>query len=80
MVDRTNRKLINQTRSKQLHERAAFCKRLAVGAADPKFVATLQALADEYEDEAVRAATRMETPGTPREPAIARIACSEPSG
>jgi len=40
--------------SKQLHERAAFFKRLAVGAADPTFAAKLEALVDEYEGEAAR--------------------------
>lgn len=79
-MGRTNRKLIKQSRSKQLYERAVFCKRLAVGAADPKFAATLQALADEYESEAARAATQMETPGTPQEPAVARLACPELAG
>ena len=56
------RKAIKQSRSKQLYERALF-KRLAVGAADPKFAAKLQTLADEYEGEAARAASLMEAPG-----------------
>ncbi len=34
-----------------------FFKRLAVGAADPKFAAKLQTLVDEYEGEAARAET-----------------------
>jgi hypothetical protein len=62
-VGRTNRKLIKQSRSQQLYERAVFCKRLAIGAADANFAATLQALADEYEGEAARAASQMEAPG-----------------
>ena len=62
-MGRTNRKLIKLSRSKQLHERASFCKRLALGAADPKFAAKLQALADEYEGEAA-AETQMEAPAT----------------
>ena len=56
-----NRKLIKHTGSKQLHERAAFFKRLAVGAADPEFAAKLQALVDEYEGEAAR----VEMPAVP---------------
>lgn len=54
-MGRTNRNLIKQSRSQQLYERAVFCKRLAIGAADANFAATLQALADEYEGEAARA-------------------------
>ena len=42
-----------------------FFKRLAVGAADPKFAAKLQTLVDEYEGEAARAERTMETPITP---------------
>ena len=44
-----------------------FFKRLAVGAADPKFATKLQALVDEYENEAARAKLGVETPAVPRE-------------
>jgi hypothetical protein len=60
-VDGTNRKLMKPSRSRQLLERATFCKRLAVGAADPSFAATLQTLADEYEGEAARVETQTAT-------------------
>jgi hypothetical protein len=53
-VDRTNDKSLRQLRSKQLNERAIFFKRLAVGAADPKFASKLQGLVDEYESAAAR--------------------------
>jgi hypothetical protein len=66
-VDRTKRKLIKQSRSRQLF------KRLAIGAADPTFSAKLQALVDEYESEAA-AASLVETPGMPREREEARSA------
>ena len=66
-MGQTIRKVIEQSRSKQLHERAFFFKRLAVGAADPKFAAKLQTLADEYEGEAARAASLMEAPVMPIE-------------
>jgi len=66
-VDRTKRKLIKQSRSQQLYERAFFFKRLAIGAADPTFSAKLQPLVDEYEGEAARAALLVETPGMRRE-------------
>ena len=79
-MGRTNRKLIKPCRSKQLHERANYCRHLAVGAADPKFTATLQALADEYEVEAARVEAQMETPATPREPAEVRNAHPELTG
>lgn len=62
-MGRTNRKLIKPSRSQQLYERAVFCKRLAIGAADANFAATLQALADEYEGEAAQAASQTEAPG-----------------
>jgi hypothetical protein len=65
-VARTKRGLIKQSRSKQLYERAVFCKRLAAGAGDPTFAATLQAMADEYEGEAARAAKETEASGMPR--------------
>ena len=70
-MGRTNRKMIKPVRSRQLLERANYCKRLAVGAADPKFAAMLQALADEYEVEASRTEAQMETLATLREPAEA---------
>ena len=79
-MGRTNRKLIKLSRSKQLRERATFCKRLALGAADPKFAAMLQALADGYEGEAARAETQMETPATARELAEGRNAYAELTG
>ncbi|MCK1515462.1 hypothetical protein IVB22_23490 [Bradyrhizobium sp. 190] len=69
MVDRTNNKSIKQHRSKQLYERAFFFKRLAIGAADPKFAVKLQALVDEYESEAARAELEMEQHAAPRETA-----------
>lgn len=34
---------------RQLHDRALFFKRLAIGAAHPKFTTKLQALVEEYE-------------------------------
>jgi hypothetical protein len=66
-MDRTNEKSIKQHRSKQLYERAFFFKRLAIGAADPKFAAKLQVLVDEYEGEAARAET--EEPASSRKTA-----------
>ena len=60
-MGRANCKLIRHIGSKQLYERATFFKRLAVGAADAKFAAKLQALIDEYEAKAAR----VETPTTP---------------
>jgi hypothetical protein len=42
------------SRATQLQERANYCRRLAVGAADRKFAATLLALAAEYEVEVTR--------------------------
>ncbi len=53
-MGRPNCELTKPYGSKQLHERATFFKRLAVGAADPTFAAKLQALVDEYEGEAAR--------------------------
>lgn len=53
-MDRTNDKSLRQLRSKQLNERAIFFKRLAIGAADPKFASKLQGLVDEYESAAAR--------------------------
>jgi hypothetical protein len=40
---------------KKLRERAINCRRLAVGAGDPKFTLKLNALANEYEAKAVQA-------------------------
>lgn len=54
MVDQKNDKSLRQLRSKQLNERAIFFKRLAIGAADPKFASKLQGLVDEYERAAAR--------------------------
>lgn len=79
-VDGTNRKLTKPSRSRQLLERATFCKRLAVGAADPGFAGTLQALADEYEGEAARVETQMATRVTSRDRAKARSAYPELTG
>lgn len=57
-----NFELIKHTGSKLLQEGATFFKRLAAGGADPKFVAKLQALIDEYEGKAARMETQLETP------------------
>ena len=70
-MDRTNDKSLQQHRSKQLYERASFFKRLAIGAADPKFSAKLQALVDEYESEAARAELEIEQPAASQKPAYA---------
>jgi hypothetical protein len=69
MVDETNDESIRQRRSKQLCERAFFFKRLAIGAADPKFAMKLQVLVDEYESKAARAKLEMEQHVAPRESA-----------
>jgi hypothetical protein len=53
-VDRANDKSLKQIRSKQLSDRAFFFKRLAIGAADPKFSSKLQGLVEEYERAAAR--------------------------
>jgi hypothetical protein len=53
-VGRPNCELIKRYGSKDLQARAMYFKRLAVGAADPKFAAKLQVLVDEYEGEAAR--------------------------
>lgn len=63
MVGRTSTDSIKQKKSKQLYERAVFFRRLAIGAADPKFATKLQALVDEYEGEAARALSDSDTPG-----------------
>ena len=65
------RQIAQAVRSKQLYERAFFFKRLAIGAADPKFATKLQALVDEYEKEAARAKLEIEQPAGPRETAAA---------
>jgi hypothetical protein len=70
-VDQKNDDSLKQYRSKQLYERAFFFKRLAIGAADPKFTTKLQVLVDEYEKEAARAALEMEQSAGPREIAAA---------
>jgi hypothetical protein len=62
-VGRTSTDSIKQRKSKQLHERAVFFRRLAIGAADPKFATKLQALVDEYEGEAARALSDIDEPG-----------------
>jgi len=79
-VGRTNRKLIKPSRSKQLQERTNYCRCLAIGAAEPKFTATLQALANEYEGEAERVEAQMETAATLRESAEVRTAHPELAG
>ena len=73
-MGRINRKLTKPSRSRQLEERANSCKRLAIGAADPKFAAKLQKLADEYEAEAARVKAQVEMLPTLRELAKPRIA------
>ena len=67
-MGRTNCRLNKPSGSKQLHERAKFFKRLAIGAADPIFSAKLQALIDEYEGEAARGETSA-TPAVQSSPA-----------
>lgn len=49
MVEQTSEKSFKQQQSKQMHDRAFFFKRLAIGAADATFAAKLQVLVDEYE-------------------------------
>lgn len=61
MVNQTDDPSLKRLRSKQLHERAFFFKRLAIGAADPKFAAKLQGLVDEYESAAASMALEAET-------------------
>lgn len=51
--------------SKQLHARAMFFRRLAVGAADPTFTAKLQVLAEEYEGKAARMEREVERIAVP---------------
>ena len=64
-VEGANCKSIKHAEIKQLRERATFFKRLATGAADPRFSAKLQALVDEYEGEAARVEISVETPAVP---------------
>ena len=63
-MNHKNDKPLQHRRSQQLRERAFFFKRLAIGAADPKFSAKLQVLVDEYEREAARARLEPEQPAT----------------
>jgi hypothetical protein len=63
-VKHKNDKPLQHSRSNQLRERAFFFKRLAIGAADPKFSAKLQVLVEEYEREADRAKLDLEQPAT----------------
>ena len=63
-MDHKNDKSLQHHRSKQLRERAFFFKRLAIGAADPKFSAKLQVLVDEYESQAALAKLEPEQPAT----------------
>ena len=65
-MSQTNDKSQRQYRSERLYERAFFFKRLAIGAADPKFSAKLQRLVEEYESEAARVLLEIEQPATPR--------------
>lgn len=62
-MGRTSTNSIKQKKSKQLQERAVFFRRLAIGAADPKFATKLQALVNEYESEAARALSDVDAPG-----------------
>lgn len=66
-MGRIKRKSIKPSRTEQLQERAVFFRRLADGAGDLKFAVKLQALVDEYEREAGRAASQAKAPDTPRE-------------
>ena len=73
-MDQKNDKSLKQYRSRQLYERAVFFKRLAIGAADPKFATKLQALVDEYEKEAARVKLEIEQPAELRETAATHSA------
>jgi hypothetical protein len=64
-VGRTNRKLM-PPRATQLQERANYCRRMAVGAADRKFAAMLLTLAAEYEMEVTRVQAQREVSTAPR--------------
>lgn len=68
-MGRTSTDSIKQRKSRQLQQRAVFFRRLAIGAADPKFATKLQALVDEYEGEAARALTDVDTHGVTPKPA-----------
>jgi hypothetical protein len=70
-VNTKNDRPLQHRRSKQLRERAFFFKRLAIGAADPKFSAKLQVLVDEYEREAARATLELEQSTNPPQTAPA---------
>ena len=72
-MSQTDDKSLKQNRSRQLYERAFFFKRLAIGAADPKFSAKLRPLVEEYESEAARAKLETEETETPREAAGAAV-------
>lgn len=76
-MDQTRHRSIKPSRTEQLHGRALFFRRLADGAGDPKFAAKLQALVDEYESEARRAALQVEAPRSPQEFESASGACPE---
>ena len=76
-MDQKDDKSLKQFRSKQLYDRAFFFKRLAIGAADPKFATKLQALVDEYEREARRAASQTEVPDVPQEFEAASGTCPD---
>ncbi|MDI1265502.1 MAG: hypothetical protein PS018_19830 [bacterium] len=52
---------------KLLHERAAFFRRLAVGAGHRKFAAKMQVLAEEYEREAALVAAEAQSLHAPRD-------------
>ncbi len=60
-MDQTNDKSLKRLRGKQLSERAFFFKRLAIGAADPKFAAKLQGLVEEYENAAASITLEVES-------------------
>lgn len=74
MVEQTNKKPLGQLQSKQLYERALFFKRLAIGAADPKFASKLQGLVDEYESAAARIVLEAESAVLQRDSAPAQRA------
>lgn len=57
---------------RQLYDRALFFKRLAIGAAHPKFATKLQALVDEYE-RAAQAMLSVEQLAGPEEIAGPRV-------
>jgi hypothetical protein len=67
-VGGTSTDLIKQRKSKQCRDRAVFFRRLATGAADPKFATKLQALVDEYERKAARALSDIDAAGVVQRP------------